>query len=49
MSEIFDEWPEIYDQWFETPIGSLVRKYENELVLEMILLVIISKGSPVFG
>ena len=36
MSEIFDEWPEIYDQWFETPIGSLVRKYENELVLEML-------------
>ncbi len=36
MSEIFDKWPEIYDQWFETPIGSLIRKYETELVLEML-------------
>jgi len=33
---IFDEWPEKYDQWFETPIGSLVRKYESELILNFL-------------
>ncbi len=36
MTEIFDDWPEKYDQWFETPIGRLVKKYESELVLEML-------------
>jgi ubiquinone/menaquinone biosynthesis C-methylase UbiE len=35
MAEIFDDWPEKYDQWFETPIGSLVREYESRLLLEM--------------
>ena len=35
-SKLFDEWPEKYDQWFETPIGSLVKKYENELLLDML-------------
>ena len=34
--QIFDDWPERYDQWFETPIGSLVRRYESELLLEML-------------
>jgi ubiquinone/menaquinone biosynthesis C-methylase UbiE len=33
---IFDKWPEKYDQWFETPIGSLVRKYESELMLDFL-------------
>jgi ubiquinone/menaquinone biosynthesis C-methylase UbiE len=33
---IFDEWPEKYDQWFTTPIGSLVRKYESELILSFL-------------
>jgi ubiquinone/menaquinone biosynthesis C-methylase UbiE len=36
MAEIFDDWPDKYDQWFETPIGRLVKKYENQLVLEML-------------
>lgn len=36
MSEIFDPWPEKYDQWFETPIGRLVRNYERELILRML-------------
>ena len=36
MSEIFDQWPEVYDQWFETPIGRLIREYETELILEML-------------
>lgn len=29
---IFDEWPERYDQWFETPIGKLVKEVESELI-----------------
>ncbi|MGA3206989.1 MAG: methyltransferase domain-containing protein [Syntrophales bacterium] len=33
---IFDEWPEKYDQWFTTPIGFLVRKYESELILNFL-------------
>jgi ubiquinone/menaquinone biosynthesis C-methylase UbiE len=33
---IFDEWPEKYDQWFATPIGSLVKKYESELILDFL-------------
>ncbi len=36
MAEIFDEWPEKYDQWFETPIGSLVKEYEGRLLIEML-------------
>jgi SAM-dependent methyltransferase len=35
MAEIFDEWPEKYDMWFETPIGRLVREYESRLLLGM--------------
>lgn len=34
--ELFDEWPERYDQWFTTPIGLLVRKYESELLLSLL-------------
>ena len=33
---LFDEWPEKYDQWFTTPIGALVKKYETELMLELL-------------
>jgi ubiquinone/menaquinone biosynthesis C-methylase UbiE len=33
---LFDEWPEKYDQWFTTPIGSLVKKYESELILDLL-------------
>ena len=33
---LFDDWPEKYDQWFETPIGALVKKYENELLLDLL-------------
>jgi ubiquinone/menaquinone biosynthesis C-methylase UbiE len=36
MDEIFDKWPEKYDQWFQTPLGRLVKKYENDLILEML-------------
>ncbi|MEE4263158.1 MAG: class I SAM-dependent methyltransferase [Desulfobacteraceae bacterium] len=34
--ELFDEWPEKYDRWFETPIGALVKKYESELLLDLL-------------
>ena len=37
MSEkLFDSWIKKYDQWFETPIGELVRKYELALLLKML-------------
>ncbi len=34
--KLFDEWPEKYDHWFETPIGALVKKYENQLLLDLL-------------
>ena len=34
--ELFDEWPEKYDEWFTTPIGLLVKKYESELLLHLL-------------
>ena len=34
--KLFDQWPEKYDRWFETPIGALVKKVENELLLELL-------------
>jgi ubiquinone/menaquinone biosynthesis C-methylase UbiE len=34
--QLFDEWPEAYDRWFTTPIGSLVRKYEVQLILDLL-------------
>lgn len=35
-SELFDHWPEQYDQWFTTPIGALVKGFENELILDLL-------------
>ncbi len=35
-TQLFDDWPEKYGQWFETPIGRLIRQYEGELILEML-------------
>jgi ubiquinone/menaquinone biosynthesis C-methylase UbiE len=35
-AQLFDEWPEAYDRWFTTPIGSLVKKYEAELILNLL-------------
>jgi ubiquinone/menaquinone biosynthesis C-methylase UbiE len=34
--ELFDEWPEKYDEWFTTPIGFLIKKYESELLLHLL-------------
>jgi ubiquinone/menaquinone biosynthesis C-methylase UbiE len=36
MAEIFDDWPEKYDLWFETPMGKLIKDYESELILRML-------------
>jgi len=33
---LFDAWPDRYDNWFTTPIGRLVKRYETELLLEML-------------
>ena len=35
-AQTFDDWPEKYEQWFTTPIGQLIRKYEGELILELL-------------
>jgi ubiquinone/menaquinone biosynthesis C-methylase UbiE len=35
-TQLFNEWPEAYDRWFTTPIGSLVKKYEAELILDLL-------------
>jgi len=35
-SRLFDDWPETYDRWFTTPIGTLVKKYEGELILDLL-------------
>ena len=34
--ELFDQWPEKYNSWFSTPIGRLVKRFESELLLEML-------------
>jgi ubiquinone/menaquinone biosynthesis C-methylase UbiE len=33
---LFDPWPDRYDAWFETPVGKLVKEYENEVVLDLL-------------
>ena len=34
--KIFEEWPEKYDRWFETPIGKLIEQFEKELIIKML-------------
>lgn len=34
---LFDEWPEAYDRWFTTPLGSLVKKFEADLILDLLI------------
>ena len=34
--KLFDEWPDKYDNWFHTPIGALVKRYERDLLLELL-------------
>ena len=35
-NRIFDLWPDPYDRWFRTPIGALVKKFEKELLLDLL-------------
>jgi ubiquinone/menaquinone biosynthesis C-methylase UbiE len=32
----FDDWPDRYDRWFETPVGKAVLQYESELILDLL-------------
>ena len=36
MAEIFDHWAKKYDQWFETPMGRLIKGYESKLIFRML-------------
>ena len=33
---LFDSWTDKYDSWFTTPCGTLVKKYETDLLLQML-------------
>ncbi len=33
---LFDDWPEQYEQWFDTRVGSLVKKHEQKLILDLL-------------
>ena len=33
---LFDGWPDQYDRWFTTPMGVLVKKFEGELLLDLL-------------
>jgi ubiquinone/menaquinone biosynthesis C-methylase UbiE len=52
--QLFDDWPDRYDQWFATPIGTLVKAYEAELLLELLapqpdeLILDVGCGSGIF-
>ena len=34
--QIFDDWPERYDNWFETPIGKVIKEFEVDLAMDML-------------
>ena len=36
MTKLFDDWPEKYDRWFETPVGRLIKGYEQDLICQML-------------
>ena len=36
QSRLFDEWPDRYDEWFRTPVGTLVKRYESGLLLDLL-------------
>jgi len=35
-SQLFDDWPDRYEKWFTTPIGSLVKRVEWELIYDLL-------------
>jgi len=36
MPRLFDNWPDPYERWFQTPIGALVKTVELDLVLKLL-------------
>ncbi len=36
MPELFDDWPDPYERWFQTGIGKLVKAVELDLVLQLL-------------
>jgi ubiquinone/menaquinone biosynthesis C-methylase UbiE len=36
--QLFDDWPDRYDRWFETPVGKAVLRYELDLILALLRL-----------
>ncbi|RDE22933.1 class I SAM-dependent methyltransferase [Motiliproteus coralliicola] len=36
MTQLFDDWPDPYEQWFQTPIGQLVYQTELALILDQV-------------
>jgi ubiquinone/menaquinone biosynthesis C-methylase UbiE len=36
QNRLFDKWPDRYDQWFQTPVGALVKHYESALLLDLV-------------
>jgi ubiquinone/menaquinone biosynthesis C-methylase UbiE len=35
-TQLFDDWPDRYEKWFTTPIGSLVKRVEWELINDLL-------------
>jgi len=35
-AQLFDDWPDRYEKWFTTPIGSLVKRVEWELIADLL-------------
>jgi len=36
IKNLFDDWPERYDQWFTTPIGRCIREFEGNLINDLL-------------
>jgi ubiquinone/menaquinone biosynthesis C-methylase UbiE len=36
MPELFDNWPDEYENWFSTPLGKLIKGFESNLILNML-------------
>jgi ubiquinone/menaquinone biosynthesis C-methylase UbiE len=36
QNRLFDKWPDRYDEWFQSPVGALVKHYESALLLDLL-------------
>lgn len=34
--QLFDDWPDRYDHWFETPVGEAVLRHERDLLIDLL-------------